>query len=102
MHADEGAGAVGFGDGGGKLGFGVLVGRGEGVALKMVSPGLVDLGEVGAFFALLAHDGDDLIGGVGVVGVGEDLLGGVEADGVFMATEDVDGITRHAHARAGN
>ena len=30
------------------------------------------------------------------------MLRWVEADGVFMAAENIDGITRHAHARAGN
>ena len=36
---------------------------------------------------LLAHDLDELLGGVGVVGVGEHVLGGVVVDGVFVAAE---------------
>ncbi len=64
--------------------------------------GLVDLGEVGAFFALGADGGDDLVGGVGVVGVREDVLGGVEAVGVLVAAEEVDGYAGDAHARAGD
>src|ERR1700679_2394379 len=102
MYADEGAGAVGFGDGGGELLFSELIGRGEGAAVEMVAAGFVELGEVGALFALFAHDGDDLVGGVGIVGVGEHVLRGIEADGVFMTAEDVDGVAGDAHAGAGN
>jgi len=70
------------------------------VQFHAVGAGLVDLGEVGAFLVLLAHDLDDLLGGVGVIGVGEHVLGGVEADGVFMAAHDVDGVAADAHAGA--
>ena len=103
VDADAGAGAVGFRDGGGELGFVVLVGRREDRSSdKVVAAGLVDLGEVGALLALLAHGGDDLIGGVGAVGVGEQVLGGVEAEVVFVAAVDVDGVAGHAHARTGD
>jgi hypothetical protein len=51
---------------------------------------------------LLAHDFDDLVGGVGVVGVGEDVLGGVEVVGVFVAAEDVNGIAADAQAGTGD
>jgi hypothetical protein len=70
-----------------KLGGGVLVGGVQDAVDHAVGAGLVDLGEVGALLVLLAHDGDDLVGGVGVVGVGEHVLGGVVADGVFVAAE---------------
>ncbi len=103
VDGDAGAGAVGFGDGGGELGFGVLVGGDEVVAFgEAVAAGFVDLGEVGAAFVLLAHDGDDLVGVVGVVGVGEHVLRGVVADGVFVAAEDVDGVAGNAQAGAGD
>ena len=47
---------------------------------------------------LRAHDLDDLLGGVGVVGVREHMLRGVEAVGVFVAAQDVDGVAADAHA----
>ncbi len=102
VHAHKRAGAIGLGDRRGKLRFGVLVGRREGVAVEMVSSGLVDLGEVRALLALLTHHRDDLVGSVRVVGVREHVLRGVEADGVFMAAQDVDGVAGNAHARARN
>ena len=61
--------AGGFGYGDLQLGEGVLVGGGEGSAIEAVGAGFVDFGEVCAFFALLADDGYELVGGVGVVGV---------------------------------
>jgi hypothetical protein len=70
MHANARSGALSFSDSRGEFGFGVLVGRSEDVAYKAVASGLVNLGEVGAFLALLAHDGDDLSSIVGEVGVG--------------------------------
>jgi len=51
---------------------------------------------------LLADDFNELLGGVGVVGVGEDVLCGVEADGIFVAAENVDGAAADAHAWSGN
>lgn len=102
VDADDGAGTVGFGDGGGELGFVVLIGRGEGAFYKMVSAGLVDFGEVCAFLALFAHRGEDFVCGVSYVGVGEDMLGGVVTDGVFVAAEDVDGVAGDSHTRAGD
>ena len=73
-----------------------------GEAGEAVASGLVDLGEVGALLALLAHGGDDLVGGVGAVGVGEQVLCGVEAGVVLVAAVDVDGVAGDAHARAGD
>ena len=64
--------------------------------------GFVDLGEVGSAFALLADDFDELVGRVGVVGVGEDVLGRVVAEGVFVASEEVDRVAAYAHSGAGN
>ncbi len=51
---------------------------------------------------LLAHDFDELLGGVGVVGVREHVLRGIVAVGVFVAAEDVDGVAADAQARPGN
>ncbi len=102
VDAYAGAGAVGFGDGGGELGFGVLEGGGEGVPGEVVAAGFVDLGEVCALFALFAHDGDDFVRVVGAVGVREEVFFGVEAGEVFVAAVDVDGIAADAHAGAGN
>ena len=81
---------------------GVLVGRVQNAVDHAVGAGLVDLGEVGALLVLLAHDFDDLLGGVGVVGVGEHVLRGVEVDGVFVAAQDVDGVAADAQAGAGD
>ncbi len=39
---------------------------------------------------------------VGVGGVGENVLLGIEADGVFVAAENVDGVAADAQARAGD
>ena len=39
-----------------------------------VGAGLIDLDEVRAFLELLAHDGHEFVGAVGVVGVGEYVL----------------------------
>ena len=65
-------------------------------------PGLVDLGEVGTFLVLLAHHLDELLGGVGVVGVGEHVLRRVVAIGIFVPAEDIDGIAADAQPRPGN
>ncbi len=100
--AGAGVDAVGFRHGGAELVDGVLEGGVEVVAGEGVGAGLVDLGEVGALFALGADGGDKLVGGVGAVGIGEDVLGGVEAVGVLVPAEDVDGHAGHPHARAGD
>src|SRR5665213_255013 len=102
VDADAGAGAVGLGDGGGEFGFGVLEGRRPLVIDKAVAAGLVDFGKVGAAFALFAHDVDDLVGGVGVIRIGEDVLGGVVPDGVFVPASDVDRVARNPHPGAGD
>src|ERR1700761_7670381 len=68
----------------------------------MVAAGLIDLGEVSALLALLAHGGDDLVGGVGAVGVGEQVLFRVEAGVVLVAAVDIDCVAGHAHAGAGD
>ncbi len=47
-----------------------------------------------------ANDFDELVGGVGVISVGEHLLGGVEAVGVFVAAENIDGVAADAKAWA--
>jgi hypothetical protein len=49
-----------------------------------------------------ADDLDELVGRVGVVGVGENMLRGIEAVGVFVAAEDVDGVAADAQARTGD
>src|SRR5665213_2723608 len=100
VDADAGAAAVGFGDGGGELGFGVLEGCRPLVIDQAVATGLVDFGEVGAAFALFPHDVDDLLGGVGVIGVGEDVLGGVVADGVFVSAGNVNRVAGNTHPGA--
>ena len=102
VDADVRAGAVSFGDGGGEFGFGVLKGCRPLVIDELVAAGLVDFGEVGAALALLAHDVDEVFGGVGVIGVGEDVLGGVVAYGVLVAAGDVDGVAGDPHAGAGD
>jgi hypothetical protein len=102
MDGDAGAGAVGFRDSGGKLDLGVLIGSAEDVAGQGVGAGFVDLGEVRALFVLLPHHGHEFGGIIGVVGVGEHVLSGVEADGVLMSPEDVDGVAGDAHAWAGD
>ena len=51
---------------------------------------------------LCADDLDQLVGGVGVVGVGQHVLGGVVADGVFVAAQDADGVAADAHSRPGD
>ena len=102
VDGDALADARGFGDGGGEFGFGVLVRRGEMAVAKRVVAGFVDLDEIGAFFELLANDGDEFGGVVGVGGVRENVLRGIEADGVFVAAENVDGVAADAQARAGN
>ncbi len=79
-----------------------MVWRGEDSVLDRVLSCFVDLGEVGSAFALLADDFDELLGRVGEVGVGENVLGRVVADGVFVASEEVDGVAAYAHSRAGN
>ena len=45
---------------------------------------------------------DDLLGGVGVVGVGEHVLRGIEVVGVLVAAQNVDGVAADAQARARN
>jgi hypothetical protein len=107
VDADARARAVGLGDGGSELFLTVLVGRGElrvraWKAGEAVASGLVDLGEVGALFALGSHYLDELGGVIGAVGVGEQMLFGVVAGRVFMAAVDVDGVAGDAHAGAGD
>ena len=102
VDADRRAQAVGLFDRGGQLRLGVLVGRVQDAVDHAVGPGLVNLDEVGAFLVLPADDLDELVGGVGVVGVGEHVLRGVEVDGVLVAAQNVDGVAADAQARAGN
>ena len=102
VDADGDAEAMSFSNGGGELLRSVLVGRVEDAVNHLVGAGLVDLDEAGALLVLLADDFDELLGGVGVVGVGEDVLCGVEADGVFVSAENVDGVAADAQAWSGN
>ena len=51
---------------------------------------------------MLADDGYQFVGVVGVGRVGKHVLLGIVADGVFVAAENVDGIAADAHARAGD
>ncbi len=102
VHADDGAEALRFFDRGGQLRLGVLVGRVQHAIHHGVWAGLVHLDEVRTLLVLLADDFDNLVAGVGVVGVGEHVLRGVEVVGVFMAAENVDGVGADAHARTGN
>ena len=67
-----------------------------------VRAGLVDLDEVGALLHLLAHDRDDLLGVVGVVGVRQHVLRGIEVIGVLVAAQNVDGVAADAQPRPGN
>ena len=102
VDGNAASGARGFLNGGSELRFGVLEGRGELAVLDGVGAGFVNFDEVGTFFGLLAKDSDEFVGGVGVIGVGENVLGGIEADGVFMAAENVDGVAADAQTGAGN
>jgi len=102
VDSDAGAATGGLGDGGFEFGAGVLVGSGEGAVDEAVGSGLVDLDEVSAFLELLADDGDEFGGVVGVGGVGGDAGGGIEVDGVFVSREDVNGVAADAEARAGD
>ena len=49
---------------------------------------------------LLAHHLDNLLGTVGIIGVGKHVLRGIESVGVFVAPENIDGIAADAQARA--
>ena len=102
VDSDVFAGASSFGNGGGKFGFGVLKRSGEAAVANGVGAGLVNFDEVGAFLELLADDGDELVCRVSVGGVGEDALLGIESVGVFVASEDVDGIAADAQAWTGD
>ena len=87
---------------GAKLGFGVLVGRGELAAVVRVGAGLVDLDEIRAFLELLPDRLHQLPRVVRPRGVGEHALLGVEAVCIFVPAEDVDGIAADAQARTRN
>ena len=102
MDGDVLANTSGFLNGGGELCLGILI-RSRKVAIAdRVAAGLVDLDEVGAFFELLANDGDKLFGGVGVSGVREDVLLGIETVGVFVTAKDVDSVAADAQTRTGD
>ena len=81
---------------------GILVGRDELAVDGAVFAGFVNLDEVGAFLELFADDGDEFGNVVGVGGVGEHALLRIEADGVFVAAENIDGVAGNAQTRAGN
>jgi len=61
--------AVGFLDSSGQLRLGVLVGSVQLAVDQTVRPGLVDLGEVGTLLVLGAHYFNELLDGVGIIGV---------------------------------
>ncbi len=88
--------------GGSELCFGVLIRRVQLAVDERVSASLIHLDEVGAFLYLLANHFDNLLGTVGVVGVGEYMLRGIEVIGVFVSAEDVDGVAADAQAWPGN
>ena len=71
----------------------VLIGCSENTFDHEIFAGLIDLGEIGTFFVLLAHDFDELLGGVGIVGVGEHVLCRVVFVGVLVSTEEIDGVS---------
>src|SRR6185437_4012135 len=96
------AGAGGFFDGSAKLGFRVLIGGGKVAIAKRVRARFINFYEIRAFLELLAYDGDELGSVIRESGVGKDVLFGVEAVGIFVAAEDVDGIPADTQARAGN
>jgi len=102
VNSDVFAKASGFLNGGGEFGFGELIGSEKTAVAKGVRASFVDLDEVGALLELLTNDGDELIGGVGVGGVGQDVLLWIEAVGIFVAAENVDGIAGDAEAWAGD
>ncbi len=53
-----------------KLGFRILIRRMELAVAHRVRPGLIDLDEVRAFLELAAHDGDEFVRVIRVVGIG--------------------------------
>ncbi len=91
-----------FRHGGRELLLGVLIRRDQVAVHDAVVAGLVDLGEIRAFLLLLAHHLDELLNVVGVIGIRQHVLRGIEAVGVLVSAEDVDGIAADAHPRAGN
>jgi hypothetical protein len=98
VNGDHGAEAMRFSHGGGELRLSVLVGRVQTAVDDCVFAGLVDLGEVGALLVLLADHFDELLDGVGVVGIREQVLRRVEAVGIFVTAQNVDGVAADAHA----
>ncbi len=102
VDADASAYARGFFHSGGELFLGELVRRGETAVDNRVVAGLVDLDEVGAFFQFAPDRGDEFVDIVGVGRVRKDALRGIEAERVFVAAENVDGVATDAQARAGN
>ena len=102
MHGNPALQAGRLGYGRGQLRFGVLD---DGVKLAVfeeVAAGFINLDKVGAVLNLLADHGHQLIGSVGVGGIGEHVLLGVEVERVFVAAQDVDGVTAKAQPRPGN
>ena len=102
VNGDALADAGGFFDGGAELGFGELVGGDEMAVDERVAARLVHFDEIGAFFDLFADGGDDFVGIIRVIGIGENVLRGIEMIGVLVAAENVDGVAADAQARAGN
>ena len=77
-----------------QLRLGVLVGRVQHTIDHRVRPGLVNLHKVRAFFVLLPDHFHKLLGIVGIVGVREHVLRWIEVVSVFVAAQNVDGISR--------
>ncbi len=94
--------ARGLAHGGNEFVLGVLEWSGEVPTHEGILSGLVNLDEVRTFLDLFADDGDELRGVIGVSRVGKHVLLWVVADGVFVPTENVDGIAAGAQARSGN
>ncbi len=102
VHRDNRAKTMRFFNRGGQLRGSVLVRRAQDAVNHVVGAGLVDLREVGALLVLLSHHFDNLLGGVGVVGIGEHVLRGIVAIGIFVSAQQVDGVAADAQARPGN
>ena len=100
--ANNGAEAMRLFHRSGELSGSVLVRRVQYAVNHAVGAGLVNLGEVGAFLVLLAHDLDNLLGRVGVVSIREHVLSRVVAISILVSAENIDSVAADAQARPGN
>src|SRR3984957_19371632 len=85
------AGRLGYGRR--QLRLGVLEDGVKLAVFEVVAAGFINLDKVGAVLDLLADHRHQILGSVGVGGVGEHVLLWVEMESIFMATQDVDGVT---------